>query len=185
MKLTSFHIKDYRSIRSAKLKNLHESVSLVGPNNEGKSNVLLGLNACLSVLQSRRSMKRDGCLMLYPTRKVYDWQADYPVELQQSVSDGRTVFELEFELTEKEQKKAHKVIGNKFNHSMSVELSFSSDFAVQFRVTKKRRANSAILKNAEKLCQFIADHLDFILGRSRFFGPAECNFRGVFTTTPK
>lgn len=43
MKLTYFSIRDYRST-SAELDNLQSSTILIGPNNEGKSNVLQALN---------------------------------------------------------------------------------------------------------------------------------------------
>ncbi len=43
MKLTYCSIRDYRSITNAELDNLQSSTILIGPNNEGKSNVLQGL----------------------------------------------------------------------------------------------------------------------------------------------
>ena len=60
MKLTYFSIRDYRSIAKAELENLQSAAILIGPNNEGKSNVLLGLNACLSLLRAPDLRRVDG-----------------------------------------------------------------------------------------------------------------------------
>ena len=52
MKLVSTTIADFRSITSAYKVALHDFTVLVGPNNEGKSNVLAAISLALSLLES-------------------------------------------------------------------------------------------------------------------------------------
>ncbi|MGY8689648.1 MAG: AAA family ATPase [Verrucomicrobiales bacterium] len=50
MKLESISVSRYRSISSAKRIRLDQSTVLIGPNNEGKSNILRGLVLAMTVL---------------------------------------------------------------------------------------------------------------------------------------
>ncbi len=99
MKLVGFSIKNYRSISTAyKLPVTNYSV-LVGPNNEGKSNILKGLGLALALLSGNKL----GRHAKYSMRKLferfeYDWERDFPVGLQESDPDGRSEFTCEFEL---------------------------------------------------------------------------------------
>jgi predicted ATP-dependent endonuclease of OLD family len=52
MKLTFFSIENYRSIAKAQFKKLSNVAILVGPNNEGKSNVLQALRTCLFLVSN-------------------------------------------------------------------------------------------------------------------------------------
>ena len=82
MKLTYFSIQDYRSIAKAELENLRAAAILIGPNNEGKSNVLQGLNACLSLLREPDLRRIDGQIKLLYSREVFDWATDFPITKQ-------------------------------------------------------------------------------------------------------
>ena len=50
MRLVSFTVEKYRSITNAKKIGIDKSVTLVGPNNEGKSNLLRALVAAMNIL---------------------------------------------------------------------------------------------------------------------------------------
>jgi AAA15 family ATPase/GTPase len=65
MKLTHFSIRNFRSIGKAEFANLGAVAVLIGPNNEGKSNVLRALHSCLTLLAeedlvSRPTLAQDG-----------------------------------------------------------------------------------------------------------------------------
>jgi putative ATP-dependent endonuclease of the OLD family len=60
MKLVSFTVENYRSITQAHNLKLEQSTVLVGPNNEGKSNVLKALVVAMQVLTSGRVQFRAG-----------------------------------------------------------------------------------------------------------------------------
>jgi len=83
MKLVSFSIANYRSITTAYRLPIRNSVILIGPNNEGKSNILRALVTSLEVLSNLGRMRiykgrlRDSAL----AREIYDWSKDYPISL--------------------------------------------------------------------------------------------------------
>ena len=53
MKLTSFSVENFRSITKANKIEVGQSTILVGPNNEGKSNILRGLTVAFNVIATR------------------------------------------------------------------------------------------------------------------------------------
>lgn len=52
MELVSFSVTNYRSITTAYKLPVKQATILIGPNNEGKSNILRALVTALEVLQS-------------------------------------------------------------------------------------------------------------------------------------
>lgn len=85
MHLKSFSVEKYRSITSAKKIEVGQSTILVGPNNEGKSNLLRALVTAMNILTHERYSGRTAQTrttgVLY-RRKIYDWETDFPVKLQ-------------------------------------------------------------------------------------------------------
>ena len=51
MKLRYLEVRNYRSIRNAKKLELFDSTTIVGSNNEGKSNLVRALECAISTLQ--------------------------------------------------------------------------------------------------------------------------------------
>jgi putative ATP-dependent endonuclease of OLD family len=161
MKLTYFSIRDYRSITSAELDNLQSSTILIGPNNEGKSNVLQALNACLTLLRSERPIRSGDKLQLRYDRESFDWSTDYPVRKQLANKTGESVFELHFQLSEPEQAAFHEATGSKLNDVLPIQISFGPNQFASFKVLKQGRGGVALSKKPEPICRFIARTLDF------------------------
>ena len=84
MRLVSISVENYRSIAKAPKIRLGSSTVLVGPNNEGKSNILRALVAGMNILTSQRSVVRTASGVRLPRipPRFYDWEKDYPVHLQ-------------------------------------------------------------------------------------------------------
>ncbi len=161
MKLTYFSIRDYRSIRSAELDKLQSSTILIGPNNEGKSNVLQALNTCLTLLRSERPLRSGDKLQLRYDRESFDWSTDYPVRKQLANKTGESVFELHFQLSEPEQAAFHKATGSKLNDFLPIQVSFGPNQFASFKVLKQGRGGVALSKKPYPICRFIARTLDF------------------------
>lgn len=163
MKLTYFSIQDYRSIAKATLQGLQTTVILIGPNNEGKSNVLQGLNACLSLLQSGQtiSMGAAGQIKLPFGRNVYDWSTDFPVPKQLKNPTGESVFELHFQLSESEKSQFHEATGSKINEALPIELRLGPNYA-SFKVLKQGRGGAALSRKPGPIGRFVSSTLDFV-----------------------
>src|SRR6266508_4430029 len=103
MKLVSFSVNNYRSITTAYKLPIRQSTILIGPNNEGKSNILRALATVLEVLSTLSKIRiMSGRLRSHFMRYPYDWAMDFPVTLQDKNPNGESVFKLEFSLTDDE-----------------------------------------------------------------------------------
>jgi putative ATP-dependent endonuclease of the OLD family len=161
MKLTYFSIRDYRSIATAELNGLQTRAILVGPNNEGKSNVLRGLNACLSLLHSEVRSPATGVVRLRYSRENFDWASDYPVSKQSSHPTGRTIFQLSFQLSEAEKSAFYSQTGSKLNNVLPIELGFGDALYGSFKVLKQGKGGTKLSGKVSEICQFISNNLDF------------------------
>ena len=105
MKLASVSIKDFRSITDAYKIPIGDLVVLVGPNNEGKSNVLKAVVLALALIAKPRTAI-GGSRVRFRTAPddllTYDWYRDYPMSLQATKSTGRSEIVLEFSMTSDE-----------------------------------------------------------------------------------
>ncbi|MGH7145024.1 MAG: AAA family ATPase, partial [Planctomycetota bacterium] len=114
MKLVSFTIRNYRSIINAKKINVGKKTILVGPNNEGKSNILRALATAMKVL-TRKGVMSDfpGENMRYfYEEKPYRWETDFPISLQSTQPKGATEIVLEFQPTADELIELQETIGS-------------------------------------------------------------------------
>ena len=114
MKLIRFSVERYRSIIKRSYFSVFDKTVLIGPNNEGKSNILRALVCALNILElfatSPRMIKRDGKTITYSPPFLgrvenYLWENDYPISLQRSrgaKENKKSIFILEFQLNERE-----------------------------------------------------------------------------------
>lgn len=164
MKLKEFQIDNYRSIENSKLQILGASAVLIGPNNEGKSNVLHTLNTCLTVLSSGESVKAGSAetgIRLRVARGIYDWSIDFPMRKQSTSPNGISTFRLQFQLSEKERAEFETSTGSKLNGLLPIELQFKAGPYVSFKVLKQGKGGGALSKKASQICEFVSKTLDF------------------------
>ncbi|PSO19533.1 MULTISPECIES: ATP-dependent nuclease [Bradyrhizobium] len=161
MKLTHFGIEDYRSMSRAAFDDLANVTTLIGPNNEGKSNVLYALKMCLELLRSGRIASGRETIRIRLDTYAYDWEADFPVKKQKTNPEGWTTFELHFLLTDQEMLRFSASVKSKLNGILPIQLRLSSGPYAEFRVAKPGKGGKALSNKAERICRFIADNLDF------------------------
>jgi putative ATP-dependent endonuclease of the OLD family len=92
MQLVSFSVRNFRSISEASKLPISRKTILIGPNNEGKSNLLDALNTGMSVIATYARMSRfrdPSARRMY--RSIYDWDSDFPINLQESKPKGQSV----------------------------------------------------------------------------------------------
>ena len=109
MKLITFSVKNYRSIVEASQLSLGDYTVLVGPNNEGKSNIVKAIALSLAVLNQSQAYRRPKRGPTFRYRRdvgfenpEYQWTRDFPINLQSTSPTGKSEFTLEFQLTPKE-----------------------------------------------------------------------------------
>src|SRR5690349_6862169 len=107
MRLVQFSLQNYRSIRRTEQLSLSDLTALVGPNNEGKSNILSGLVAGMRLLEMHArypmNLRRGAVGILGQAQRggAFDLERDVPIALQ-GRAGTQTTFDFEFELTEDE-----------------------------------------------------------------------------------
>lgn len=166
MKLVSFSVTNYRSITTAYKLPIKKSTVLIGPNNEGKSNILRALVTALGVLSSLARIKIMRGRLLHSGfrrdiygRDIYEWSKDFPITLQEKNPNGESVFDLEFELTEDEISQFIAEIKSSLNGTLPIQLKLGNK-EPGFRVAKKGPGAIALTNKAEAIAQFVAKRID-------------------------
>jgi putative ATP-dependent endonuclease of the OLD family len=145
MKLVSFSVQNYRSITKANKIEVGQSTVLVGPNNEGKSNVLRALVTAMKALTqgaapyfSQKPLVSRPHFFLH--RSGYDWEKDFPKHLQRSEKDGKSIFILEFELDQAEIDSFKTEIKSNLNGTLPIQFEFGR---INLQVTVHKRGPGA------------------------------------------
>lgn len=162
MQIVSFSVSNYRSITTAYRLPIRQSTVLIGPNNEGKSNVLRALVTTLEVLQElsgRRIMRGRFRSYSVDSRGGYSWAHDFPISLKDKKPEGESVFEIEFQLTSQEVAEFAKEVGNNLNGTLVVQLSLGKQ-SPGFKVLKRGPGGPALSKKAEKIASFVAKRIN-------------------------
>lgn len=171
MKLVAFTVKNYRSITDGYKLPLGEFSVLVGPNNEGKSNVLRAIVLALNLLSRSKYYRSQRQLRYtYSDREeresvAYDWVRDYPVQLQSSKPEGRSEFTLEFELTVEEQAVFKKAVKVNLSTNLRVRLTFGKeeaklDLVLQGPAKTEFRKRPDLDVYLQAMAKFISERFD-------------------------
>ena len=161
MRLVKFGVKNYRSISAAQNLRLGNMTVLVGPNNEGKSNILRAMIVGMRYLAQGefRRRPRASSLRASLSDDSYVYARDYPIHLQEyETGDTRLSFEFELDLTE--QRKFKDATGARLNTTLRIELDFGPDDVV-FRVVKQK-IGPQLTKKQKEVSDFIRRHLDLV-----------------------
>ncbi|HLP00108.1 MAG TPA: AAA family ATPase, partial [Fimbriimonas sp.] len=166
MKLTTVVIQRYRSIvRQATLELSENTTTILGPNNEGKSNLLKAIVLAMNCLSAVRSpvltRQKDKETNKYRLRQgVYDWNSDFPISLQDREPMGKTRITLTFELNDDECTQFKKETGSKTNRQLPIVMEVD-DATVLFKVSKSGRGASNYSKSAPQIARFISSRFGF------------------------
>lgn len=163
MELKSFSVEKYRSISAAKKIALGSSTILIGPNNEGKSNLLRALVTAMNILtRERNSAIGSGRRLrgLIYRRDVYDWERDFPIRLQHKNPNGQSVMLLEFELTEDELQDFRSEIKSQLTGTLPIKVAIGARVA-EVSVAKQGRGSKTLSNKSDRIAKFVTDRIDF------------------------
>lgn len=181
MKLVSFSVNNYRSITKAYRLPIRQSTVLLGPNNEGKSNILKALVTGLEVLRDLRLAKIRRGRIQAARRDLggYSWERDFPISRQAKNSNGESVLNLEFELTDTEIDEFYDEVKSSLNGSLPIQLSLGKGDP-SFKVVKKGPGGPALSKKDELIAQFVSKRIDITYIPSvRTYDQAESIVSGI------
>lgn len=163
MRITSFEIRNYRSITTKSRISLDDLTVLIGPNNEGKSNLLRAFVTAARVLAGGRYYKRGrfGAVRYrYGEPGDYEWERDYPAALRTAHPEGTSDFRLSFDLSNQELRDFRAQTGIRLTGTLVLKLELGregANFDVSMRGPAKKRLNQ---KRAE-IAEFLREHFDF------------------------
>lgn len=161
MRLVSFSVSNYRSILQANKLHIDSFTSLVGPNNEGKSNILRALVLSLELLESvQESRVYRGGRVRYGGGTVdrYDWDLDYPQARQDKHSEGKSRLDLEFELSDPEIAAFRREIGSALNGTLPIRIELGPKSA-SFSITKPGRGKAKLMAKRDSIIRFLSSRI--------------------------
>lgn len=161
MKLKTISVEKYRSITAAKRITLGRSTVLVGPNNEGKSNLLRALVIAMTVLTRGRRVLLDGRRRLVRYQQEgYNWELDFPVSLQAKNPNGQSIITIEFELTAKELAEFKTEIKSTITGTLPLRIAIGQK-GVSIKFNKKGSGSAILSKKSDIIASFVSDRVDF------------------------
>ena len=159
MRLVSVTVRDFRSITTANKIPFSELTVLLGPNNEGKSNILAAVVIALALLsQGNFTYRRQYLRYKYNSGlQSYDWSRDYPVNLQKSKSEGSSQVTLEFELNDHERKRFQNRVGINLKTNLRVKVVLSPEEAKVDLLLSGPAKRGLNQKHINAIAKFVAD----------------------------
>ncbi|MFG3504071.1 ATP-dependent endonuclease [Streptomyces sp. NPDC047821] len=165
MRLVSFSLRNFRSITKTERLNLGSLTVLVGPNNEGKSNILLGLVSgmkLLSLYVDRLAFRQRSFSKMLASlangRDMYNFERDAPARLQ-SRESCKTTFDFLFELTPSEVADFRKIVKSNLNGRLPVRITASRN-SIDFEVRKQGPGAAALSAKSSTISAFIAQRIN-------------------------
>lgn len=160
MKLVEFSVTNYRSVTTAHKIPMKNLTVLVGKNNEGKSNILSALNVAMRAVMLHSRLggiprpSRGGRYGL-----DYDWERDFPIQLQARKSGVESIFRLNFRLEDYELSEFHSITGIRGNEDIPISVNIGKDNLPKVEVPK--RGSPAYNKKSAIITEFISKRISF------------------------
>lgn len=160
MKLVSVSVKEFRSIQNASKLPFSEFSVLLGPNNEGKSNILAATVFTLGLLsQGNYEYRRQHLRYRYDELGSYTWKRDYPVGKQSSKPNGSSEVVLEFELDAAEKKRFRTRTSINLNANLKLKVNFGQTEAKVDIVLSGPLKKAINQKSINAIAKFVADSI--------------------------
>lgn len=161
MKLVSVSLRDFRSIQVASKLPFSEFSVLLGPNNEGKSNILAGVVLALGLLaQGHYVYRRQFLRYRYQDDlESFNWERDYPVTRRKSKPNGTSQVTLEFELDAAERKRFRSRTSINLKANLRVKVDFGPQEAKVDLLLSGPIKQGLDQKKINAIAKFVADSI--------------------------
>ncbi|MCP8710606.1 AAA family ATPase [Streptomyces sp. AC04842] len=165
MQLSGLSVKNYRSIKQTPRLNFGDLGVLVGPNNEGKSNILR------AAVMGMRLLRRYGLVgaarasdprARLSTRQDYDWFEDYPKDLQEKTPNGSTIIDFWFELDDAEKALFKSQIGVSLKTELPIRITVNK--YADFTVRKQGPGKETLNRKSGQVARFVGRrlHIEYV-----------------------
>lgn len=181
MRIRSASVRNFRSITKEAQFELRDQTILVGPNNEGKSNLIRALAVAMGVIQRWAEIRGDGGnsgtaltgedyrvittgiadVRGIPLATGYSWVEDYPQSKQGVSGSHPTTIRIDFELDDSENDALQQSLGIYNNGSMPIRITLKRD-SVILEILKPGKGKGTYTAKSKELAKFITDHLAFV-----------------------
>jgi predicted ATP-dependent endonuclease of OLD family len=178
MKIQKLTIENFRSITKAYEVTFDDLTVLIGPNNEGKSNILYALSLAVKGFfdflppQFRRLKSNFRESVRQMPAVDYNWNRDFPVQLQnpltadseESQKEKKTIFVLYFNLSSEEVTLFKQKTGYELKNNFGIQIikqnvtPFSEILPLDGKETIKELDN---IKGFQKIANFLNETWDF------------------------
>lgn len=165
MQIVKFSVKNYRSITSTNVLELGSWTVLVGPNNEGKSNILRALVTAVEFARSFRlwtpgAGRAAWAQLLVGQGRGYTWATDFPLQLQALKPDGETEFRLWFRLSPSEKAAFRRQLGSRLESDLSLTIRIGAEAAPKVKVDMPGPGHQALNSKVAEIARFVGARLD-------------------------
>ena len=146
MKFVSFSVEMYRSLLKKCELNISQLTTIIGPNNEGKSNILRAIVTAVKTLeaiseQDATMYKEGNALVLRMWGRhgdMYNWERDYPLSKRKNGnSSARSRFVLGFSLEDEELAEIRRMTKSLFKSSLVPVCLEFDDRKTYFKINIK------------------------------------------------
>ena len=189
MKLDEVSVTNYRSISTKTTFSVSHLTTLIGPNNEGKSNLLRALGLGMEIIRRWSSIpsgnssqeqvtgaERDLVTRPGPRGRTthtnrtaptderyhsFEWAQDYPVEKQGNTSLKPTEIRLTFVLDGEETSEFKRQTGISTNGTLPISITLTK-LTASLKIVKQGPGASRHRENATRIAKFISDRIDVI-----------------------
>ena len=171
MLLKSCSIKNYRSIFNLKLLEFSSNLTtLLGKNNQGKSNILKAINLVFDAIICVANIEKEKHIPYWNNENKYNWNSDYPIQRQNKQFDQNTTIILEIELNDSEKKEFIERLKIKASSLLNIKLILKKEKQLTPNLEISFRGISNIYKSdddllfdsiAGQICLLIREKMDF------------------------
>lgn len=177
MLIKSFSVKNYRSIGTVTRANLGQYTVFVGPNNQGKTNLIKAMGIGMELINrwarvsgrfaprnaSRANSQRDNLEFLprYAVSALWNWEEDYPLFKRNNSRLPPTEIEFEFSLSDSECVEFFEKTTLKCNGTLLVKLILSRE-GVAIKFLKQGPGSQTYKKNSAKIAGFISEKVELV-----------------------
>ena len=172
MKLIKFTVEKFRSIILPSSFSVYNKTVLLGPNNEGKSNVLRALVFALEFIKefafhNSSYIKTGDDELIYEIpllhRIRYEWHTDYPISNQkmfEPADEKHSTFILQFSFTSDHDSEFLEQIDLKEDAVISLKINAGYESAKISFCKENYCGNYSEFKQLKSICKYIASRID-------------------------